>query len=510
MRCALAWILLGALGACSSSSPTRDEVTIVVDTDAPVPGWVDHLEVELFDGAGTTRLAQRIFALPNPEDWPISFGVHPSSAGEPTSLRVRARAFNTTRPLSPWQRTVLGIVPSEQPESFDPLTTIDRAAQIDVKPGSGPVQVRLLLRGDCFGVASDVAGGRSCVATGALEDIASEPAVAASDPAASPRVGTWAAVIPAPCSAPSRGAGTDAEALCIPGGAFVFGDRWTEGLLPGFEDVQSVPERIVQLSPFFLDRFEVSVARLRAAMKAPTNPFVPPQEPTHPSGAATCSSAIDYRFCTWPGLDAPEDPATDGLPVNCITQETARAFCRWSGGDLPSEAQWEYAATQAYRDIKSALPWGDATPNCGFASYGRFSSAYADAECGRDAVCGPLAAKAPFGAGPPAPHCEGAACTHDETPGPDGRGIVGMAGNVAEWVRDSAIPFTDPCWQSAPRLDPVCEVPSAKAHMYRGGSWLTAAWALVAVFRSGGTSLAPLLAQYGAVGLRCAFPGAGP
>jgi formylglycine-generating enzyme required for sulfatase activity len=38
-----------------------------------------------------------------------------------------------------------------------------------------------------------------------------------------------------------------------------------------------------------------------------------------------------------------------------VTFDAARAFCRWRGGDLPDEAQWEKAAGG-----DRLFPWGDA------------------------------------------------------------------------------------------------------------------------------------------------------
>src|SRR5262249_17005966 len=35
----------------------------------------------------------------------------------------------------------------------------------------------------------------------------------------------------------------------------------------------------------------------------------------------------------------------ENLPINCITWYEAFAFCQWDGGFLPTEAEWNYAAT---------------------------------------------------------------------------------------------------------------------------------------------------------------------
>jgi len=230
------------------------------------------------------------------------------------------------------------------------------------------------------------------------------------------------------------------EVVCVPGGPSLLG--YPESA--GWGALSGTPERLTVLDRFFIDRHEVTVARYRAALK---RGFVPEKVV-----AEAVPFGPDHPLCTW----TPEPADSEDHPLNCISWPGARAFCQFVGGDLPTEAQWEYVAQSAGRDRETLFPWGSAPPCCGAAN---------DASCAKSAqqlkVCSELPVKTTpvdaFG-----------------DPGGDvslGLGVVGLAGNVREFVRDAYYDYDDACWRATRIRDRVCQDPEALNRTTRGGDF---------------------------------------
>ena len=66
--------------------------------------------------------------------------------------------------------------------------------------------------------------------------------------------------------------------------------------------------------------------------------------------AAQYRKCVEAGVCTEPDTGGYKNACTwgksgyDDHPINCVDWGQARTFSRWVGGDLPTEAQWEYAA----------------------------------------------------------------------------------------------------------------------------------------------------------------------
>ena len=360
-----------------------------------------------------------------------------------------------------------------------PGASIDQAVRLRLLPGRrGTVQ--LTLHGDCFGVPSDVAGGKSCVegpGVVVLDVLAPRSDLSREAPVPPP----WRGDDPVPCTtAPRAPSLLHDEEVCIPGGAFLMGDTLALTDL----EFKTQPERVRVVEPFLLDKFELTVGRYREALRGGLVPI--------PNGLI--ENNADFRptvgACTWSDEKIyAASHQRDNFPLNCITWEAARAVCKFFGGDLPSEDQWEYAATAAGRSTETQFPWiDDRLPNCEQIVSDRSDIGLARA-CSTPTRYGPVAVdEAPY-------------VTNDLSP----QKVVGLGGNVAEWLRTGFYSYEHSAWTRAGSRLPLPASADAEAprRALRGGDW-----ASFALFSTGSARRArPVLTRDEAFGFRCARPG---
>ncbi len=144
------------------------------------------------------------------------------------------------------------------------------------------------------------------------------------------------------------------------------------------------------------------------------------------------------RFASAAGGSMPESPSfnrdwgNEQMPIGYVTWDEAQSYCRWAGGRLPTEAEWEYAARASSAE----------------ALYGLLDEiAWYDVNSGDQ--------------------------THDVAQKrPNSWGLFDMLGNVWEWVDDR---YDENYYRSSPATDPGG--PSkGSTRVLRGGSWDGNAW----------------------------------
>jgi formylglycine-generating enzyme required for sulfatase activity len=419
---------------------------VYIDTNVGIPRFADTLLIERLERGDDGELHPvdtKLAVVAHRDRWPASFGVALN-----TTALFRVRLYSGSR-----TQNVGGAQPT-------PLvsTAIDRI--VELNPSSlGVEPVRVFLDGDCIGVAADMRTAMSCE-SGQRLHVAPTAAVRGAPMAT--RVGTWDALRTPDCVGQPRqeSDGLRNGEVCVRGGVFALGDyRFTES--PCSPSCSGGPERVVRVSSFFIDRYEVTVKRWRTALDAGLRG----QLRLGPQPSTT------GQVC----LHLSNNPAHDNLPVNCVTWAEAAAFCAFDGGRvLPSEAQWEYAATSRGHD--QLYVWGDTinardplatTADCDQAVFARDISG----QCAPPDEPGQPRAMRVKDVG---------SAETDQTE----QGVFDMNGNLREWMRDDIESFDTGQWSPSLGVltDPVVVREGLGVHALRGAPWggtdfiLTLAW----------------------------------
>ena len=194
----------------------------------------------------------------------------------------------------------------------------------------------------------------------------------------------------------------DTVLLYVPAGEFIMGSE--NG------DNDEKPVHAVYLDAFWIDQAEVSNSNYK--------------------------KCIDAGVCIDPPSGSPffDDDYIDH-PVVLVSWEDANAYCLWTGRRLPTEAEWEKAASWDYDDTeKNTYPWGE-NPTCQSVNYNL---------CQNDTAI---------------------VISYENSQSP--YGAFNMGGNVWEWVAD----FYDSEYYTHSDYHNPLGPENGASRVLRGGSW---------------------------------------
>ena len=276
-----------------------------------------------------------------------------------------------------------------------------------------------------------------------------------------------AAQPPTATALPARITQGDSTLILVPAGPFLMGGAPDVGAAvcaelavdfecpSGFFDDEG-PAHTVDLSPFYIDQFEVSNEAYAACVTA--GRCRPPQN--------EASQTRDTYF---------GNPRFGNYPVVHMTWADADSFCQWRGARLPTEAEWEKAA----RGTDGRLyPWGG--------QFGSDLGNFCDEACEFE-YANTTFSDGYFDTAPVDSYANGISPV----------GAYNMSGNVWEWVAD----WYDPLYyQTSPAADPMGPA-GGSLRVIRGGAWINQAYLLRTMDRGAQSPIET--ARF--IGFRCAW-----
>jgi len=192
--------------------------------------------------------------------------------------------------------------------------------------------------------------------------------------------------------------------ILIPAGTFQMGGKPED--VSGESDGQLLtyhaerPVHSVNLSAFYIDKYEITNAQYRLFLGAATDGVSTWDHPNQPP-----DRGHEQRYVG-------EELSGDDQPAVGLNWYDAYAYCGWASKRMLSEAEWEYAA-RGGKDTRK-YPWGEDEPDADgiwWANYRPVAGAHADGH----------RSSAPVGSYPD---------------GVSPFGVMDMSGNAEEWVQD--------------------------------------------------------------------------
>jgi eukaryotic-like serine/threonine-protein kinase len=206
-------------------------------------------------------------------------------------------------------------------------------------------------------------------------------------------------------------------------GTFLMGSKIDEGY------PRERPQHEVFLAAYYIDQTEVTNLFYHECVDA--GACVVPEFTNSPS-------QFDYY----------EGEFYQNYPVIYLSWHEANTYCKWRGGHLPTEAQWEKAARwDAANGVSRLFPWEAPSLDPVYANYGRFGAETTE--------------------------------VGTYTRGLSPYGLADMAGNVAEWVYDW---YQDNFYEVTTLENPIGPE-SSEFKVVRGGSYDSDGSAVSTTFR---------------------------